>query len=393
MNDEILDDLIEEQIEKRKSTRKFSPRWGRIILILLIAAAALGVYLAYNRTTYHHYEIESRIKRPSSENTFYKSLGGRLFSYSRDGASLSSFDGNLVWTESFDMENPSCEVTGDYALVYDRESTSALIFDSSGQVGSLAMTMPIVRASIAANGDVAILMQNGETANLRMYSPEGKLIASGEVHARNTGYPVAMSISPDAKRLLVSLLDLNDGDVKTTLCFYDFSDESDNETNHIAANFSYADQVIPEVAFMKEGAVAFGDEELIFFSDGKEIEVKKEVFLSEEAKLVFHSPGRVGVITTKERESGKNENMLYVYQSSGAERFSHRVPGNIMEAEFMRNDEILVHNGKGIRIFRDDGTVKFGGRVEDPIRTVFPSDGQRNYYFITKDQSQKVVLH
>ena len=392
MNDEILDELIEEQIEKRKLFRKFSPRWGRIILIALIGIAAWVAYFAYSRTTYHHYEVQARTKRASSDNTSYKSLSGKLFSYSRDGASLSGFDGNLVWNESFDMENPTCEAEGGYVLVYDKESTSAYIFNASGLVGTLSMTLPIVRASIAANGNVAILMQNGETANLRMYSPSGSVIASGEVHAKNTGYPIAMAISADATQLLVSLLDLNDGDVKTTLCFYDFSDASKDETNHIAANFSYADQVIPEVAFLKDGAVAFGDQELVFFAIDKEIAVRREVFLAEEANAVLYSGDRVGVVTVKRNPKRKNENMLYVYSQTGVERFSHRVPGNVTSAEFLSNSEILVHNGKNIRIFRDDGSTKFAGKAEDAIRTVFPWDGQRNYFFITKDQSQKVVL-
>ena len=386
----MRDDIFEEEIEDSKTLR-FSPRWGRIILILLIGIALWAAYYAYCHNTYHHYEIQTKTKRPSSENTNYLSLEGKLFSYSRDGASLSAFGGNVAWNESFDMDNPTCETSGGYVLVYDRESTSANIFNSGGLVGSLSMTLPIIRASIAGNGNVAVLMQNGEKAYLRMYNPSGSMIASGEVHAKNTGYPIAMALSSDATRLMVSLLDLNDGDVKTTLCFYDFSDPSDDDSNHIAANFSYADQMIPEVTFLRDGAVAFGDQELIFFSTGKEIAVRKEVFLPNEINTVFYSADRVAVITSRETAKEKKENVLYVYAGNGVESFERKIRGKLTSAEFMSNGEILLHNGKNIRIYRDDGVQKFAGRADDSVRAVFPWDGQRNYYFITKDQSQKII--
>ncbi len=387
MNEPLTDEIISE--ERRL---KFSPRWGRIILIAMIAVAAWAAYFAYNNNTYHHYEVQSKTRRPSSENTSYLSLEGKLFSYSRDGASLSNYSGGMIWNESFDMDNPASDSCGSYILIYDKESTSAYIFNSSGTQGTLSMTMPIIRAAVASNGDVAVLMQRSDTAYIRLYNTEGDTLASGEVHAKNTGYPVAMDISSDAKKLLVSLLDLNDGDVKTTLCFYDFSDASNDDNNHIAANYSYADQVIPDVAFLKGGAVAFGDEELIFFSIGEEIEIKNEVFLQEEVKAVFHSDDRAAVVVEKEIKGGKNQKRLYVYNAAGTECFSRKVPGSMTSAGFLSNGEILIHNGENIRIYRDDGAPKFLGHARDTVRTVFPWDGQKNYYFITRDQSQKVVL-
>ncbi len=391
---QFVDELMNNDTDDSSPEPKtFSPGRGRIILIILIAATIAACYFAYANRSYSSYSIQQRIDRSSVDTTNYMSYDDNLFSYSRDGASLADFEGNPIWNESFDMENPVCDINGDYILVYDREHTGAVILDDSGRVGSLSMTLPIVRASVAGNGDTAVLMQEQDTAYIRLFHPDGDIIASGEIHATNSGYPVAMDLSSDARRLLVSLLDLNDGDIKTTLCFYDFVDKDNVDKNHIMANFSYSDEVIPQVAFLGENAaVAVADEELIFFDFHKDITVRNRVFLSQEIENVFYSNNRAAIITSQQTDKGKSWDVLHVYSESGAERFIKHIPASMSYAGFMDNGEIVLHNGRKIRIFRDDGKEKLKAKSEESIRAIFPWDGLRNYYFITKDETQRVIL-
>ena len=388
MNDE---EEVSETTEEEYTTG-FSPRWGRIVLIVVVLAISATVYFAYSNNHYTGYSVQGRITHKSSDNTNYLSLDGKLFSYSRDGAELATFDGAPVWNVSFDMENPVCDISGSYVMLYDRERTLVYIFNPSGLQGSLSMTLPIVRANVASNGNVAVLMQDDETAYLRLYDTSGVVLVSGELHAQNTGYPVAMDISDDARGLMISLLDLNNGDLKTTICFYDFSASGKSKENHISADFSYADVVFPEVHYFKDTAVAFGDEELVFFRTGREVSIEKEVFLEDQVKNIFFSDERAAVVTTKETPNGGRENILHTYTATGAVKFREHLSGNMSYMEYMDNGEILMHNGNIVRIYKDDGRQKLSTKTEESIRTVIPWDGQRNYYFITKNQTQKVVL-
>lgn len=390
MNEDKLADINNtEQVQEEK----FSPGRGRIVLIMIIAVVIAACYFAYSNRRYTDFSVQQRIERSNVENTDFISFDNNLFSYSRDGASLSDFDGNPIWNESFDMENPICDINGNYVLVYDRERTNAVVMDNTGTKGRLSMTLPIIRAKVSATGIVAVLMQDDTTAYIRLMSPEGKILASGEIHAENSGYPIAMDISPDSTRLMVSLLDLGDGDIKTTLFFYDFSEKSKTDKNHILADFSYADEVIPEVAFLgNDAAVAFADEELMFFDFHKDVSVRKRLFQSDEIKSVFYSDNRAAIITSHETESGGMENALHVFTESGTDRFVVRIPSRMTYAEFMDNGEIVLHNGHSIRIFKDDGRRKLTAKSEEAIKAIIPWDGQRNYYFITKNQTQKVIL-
>ena len=44
-------------------------------------------------------------------------------------------------------------------------------------------------------------------------------LASGELHGENSGIPIAIALSSDGQKLMVSMIDLNGGNVKTTISF------------------------------------------------------------------------------------------------------------------------------------------------------------------------------
>ena len=124
--------------------------------------------------------------------------------------------------------------------------------------------MPIVDANIASQGTVAILMQDGEAGYVQVCNDAGKVLASGELHMKNSGYPLAITLSSTAQRLMVSQLDVKDGNVKTTISFYDFSNKGKDEIDNIVATYSFSDRIVPQIAYVDgDKAIAFGDSEVI----------------------------------------------------------------------------------------------------------------------------------
>lgn len=58
---------------------------------------------------------------------------------------------------------------------------------------------------------------------------------------------------------MVSQLDVKDGNVKTTISFYDFSNKGKDEIDNIVATYSFSDQIIPQIAYVDgDKAIAFG---------------------------------------------------------------------------------------------------------------------------------------
>ena len=75
-----------------------------------------------------------------------------------------------------------------YILIYDVQGTQAAILTNTGFEQSIKTAMPIVDAKIASQGTVAILMQDGETGYVQLCDDAGKVLASGELHMKNSGY-------------------------------------------------------------------------------------------------------------------------------------------------------------------------------------------------------------
>ena len=120
--------------------------------------------------------------------------------------------------------------------------------------------------SIAAQGTVAVLMGDQSNSYLVVYDKNGKELVNGAIYGEDGGYPIAIALSNDAIKLAVSMLDINDGNVKTTIAFYNFGSVGENEIDRIVSANSFSDMVIPQLDFVSDDRmVAYGDSEIAIF--------------------------------------------------------------------------------------------------------------------------------
>ena len=261
-------------------------RRAAVILGLVLILAGVG-YTVARFQEYSNITIEHTAEQGDTVASTYAEFGGNLLRYTRDGAFYTDFDGSLIWNETYEMGAPVLDVNGGYGVLYDKNGTSLLILNTAGAMHSMQMNMPITMARVANGGIVAVLMQDGGNAYLYMYNASGSVLASGELHAKNSGYPISIALSTDGTMLCVSLLDLKGGVVNSTVNFYNFGTAGQDAIDNIVASYSYSDMVIPEVAFMKnDRAVAFGDTEYVIFTNGGRPAVDREIFLEEEVRTL-----------------------------------------------------------------------------------------------------------
>lgn len=390
---ELFGEGNEETGEEPPVRRKRKGHGLTVLMLFVVIMASIGAYAWYAMQTYRDYEVKQEVVRNDEERIGYLNYKGNLFSYSRDGASYSDYDDALLWSESFDMENPVADVCGDYLLLYDKQRTQTILFNVSGVVNEQVMTLPIVSASVSQNGRIAVLMQDKDTGYLQLFEADGSIVASGELHMKNTGYPIAMDLSNSGTKMLVSILNLNDGDIKTTLSFYDFSDAGGKAANRIVANFSYADIVVPRVAFgAGDKAVAFGDDEIIFFSGTGKPKVKTEVVVPAQIKSVLCNDRNIGIITLTGEGDENLQNILSVYTMNGKQRFETPIDDNYTVCEMNDNNEVFLSDRENVNIYTKYGIHKFSYVSEETIYAMLPWDGATNYYLIRKKVTDKIKL-
>ncbi|MBR1623425.1 MAG: hypothetical protein IJ675_05890, partial [Pseudobutyrivibrio sp.] len=244
------------------------PKKRYFFLLLLILIAVISIAVIKIVTTYDDYEVEKTWERQDSAESFYLSYNNNLIKYSADGIFYTGFDGSLIWNYTYDMTNPNVDVCGDYIVAYDKKGTEVDIFSTKGFVKSISTTTPVIEAKVASQGTVALLLQENTTSYIQMYDRSGGMLVSGEIHPENSGFPVSMALSSDATRLLLSIINVDNGEVSSDLVFYDFTSEGKKEADNIVATYQYIGALIPKVDYVKnDKAIAFSDSRIIVFNN------------------------------------------------------------------------------------------------------------------------------
>lgn len=384
----MQDDLELDEIEDVENQGGLSKGKRALIFVIIGGALLAALFVLYIFASYSGYEEMSEVEMANEPETKYIDFRENLLSYSRDGAFYTDYNGNLIWTETYEMDDPRVKMCLDRLLLYDRQGSHILIQSPEGEVGEISTNLPIVDADVAATGDVSVLMQDGSTGYITLYGEDGNIKASGEVHTANTGYPVSVSISSDGEKMCLSLINLNDGDVKTTLNFYDFGSEGASRKDNITASFSYSDMIIPEVDYVDEDKlVAFGDSEIVIYTSAPEPKVGSEIFLHDGTASVFHNDSYIGVI-----EQAAGENTLTVWSMSGNERYSCPVKVGYNRCEFNKNDEVMITDGEDISLTTMMGVEKFNYHFNGGFYQLIPWESSRSYVLVEKGTMKRIRL-
>ena len=386
--------MEEKEQKKTKIKIKIPPQMIKILLAVAAVVAVVVTFVLWRiLATYNNYEIRNTRPRTDSEQTSYLDYNGNLLAYSRDGVFYTDYEGNLIWNESYEMSQPEIEICQNQLLVYDRNGTQIRILSLAGSEGNISTTLPISAADISANGTIAVLMQENAVAYLHVYDVSGNMLASGEIHMNKGGYPMDIAISSDAKRLMVTMLDLNSGTVQSTINFYNFGEAGIDQTNNLMGTFTYGNMVIPEVDYVEDDrALAIGDSELIVFGTSETPKPQTQIYLKDEMKSVFHNDEYIGVISNTTDEGGNIVNALTVYNLRGKELFTTPFEDAYNACYFMKNGESVITDGEVLSIYNKYGVRKFNYNFGEGIYQMIPWEGSRSYVLIRKDSIERIRI-
>ncbi|MCF0129219.1 MAG: hypothetical protein HUJ70_11625, partial [Pseudobutyrivibrio sp.] len=372
----------------------YNPPKKRWILLLLILVAGLASFYIYDALkTFNDYDLRAEYRREDSNETRYLDFNGNLLKYSTDGASCTTYKNGLIWSYSYDFTNPAMAVCKDYAVAYDKKGSEVDIFSKDGFVKSINTNMPIIKADVAAQGTVVVLMQQESTNYIQMYDTKGELLVSGQLHLENSGYPMSMALSSDGTRLLISLLCLNEGSVKSTVTFYDFSSKGKESKDNIVATYTYEDMVVPQVDFVSgDKAIAFTENKIIVYNNNLEATIAKEIELTEQLKSVFYNDKYYGFVCDKILESGEIVSELTLYNLYGFECFSTEFYSSYSDIQIMNNGEVLLLDSNKVDIYSKFGVHKFSYDFDTVVYTVVPERFLHRYKIIEETLTDEVQL-
>jgi len=360
-----------------------------LVLAVLIALALVGYYFYCKDKSYTDYMVQSRVERNDGTCT-YEKLGRYILKYDNDGISCRDYSNNGIWNQAYEMQNPFCDIKGEYGVIADREGIKAFIFDTSGTTGTISASANIEQISISAQGTCALLLEENGTSYLQLYNKKGESLASGAIHLKNGSYPLNICISESGTKLGVSMLDISHGNVATTIAFYNFGSVGQNEIDNIVGSYTYDGKLVPEIFYVGDDKmVAVGDDVMITFTGSQRPEEKVVTELSGEITRVFHDDRYVGMVYEYE---DRDSSVLNVMTFEGEKVLEKEINSNYKQLYFLENHEICQLSEATAYIYTTKGNLKFYYSFDDAIYKIFYNGGIRSYSFVLKDFTEHVIL-
>ncbi len=384
-------DEFEEQSEapKYNSKRKKSLIIRSLICILIIFGVGIGLYF-FSRT-YDSYQVISSTEITDYTQLEYKEYMDNLIKYSKDGITYINKKGNIVWSESYAMKRPFAAVSGEYVAVADLNGKTICIFNSKGKVSSIELPQTIRAIDIGSQGVFVVVLEDVLENYINLYDKNGEIIYEMQKTINNSGYPLAISLSEDGKKLFTSNILIEGIEIKNGLAAYNFGSVGQNENSErLVGGYKFDDTIIAKVEFLNNDTVcAFGDNKFVIYSMKEKPSEKAVIEFDKEIRSVFNSSEYIGVVYENDDIENSDQYVLEVFNTNGKSILKKYF--NIAYNKIhLINNEIVVVGDSECRIYTLKGKLKFSYSFNKKVVDVIPN-GNYNEYIVVHEDSLEII--
>ena len=359
------------------------------LAVLLLFVGGTILYMSLRQ--YTDYDIRTSAERADTKTTQFYEFQGNILKYSNDGAFYSTHRNEMIWNQTYEMTNPTVDICGKYLVIYDKKGKDIFVLNKNGLVRSIETNAPIIQASVAGQGIVAVLMDDSSRGILTLYDKEGKVLVNGAIHTDKGGYPTAIALSDDGIKLGVSMLDIKDGIVKNTIVFYNFGSIGENAIDHIVSFATYDDMLVAEVDFVSTDCmVAIADSGMIVFEGSQTPKETAKVLFGQEVRSVLRNQKYVGTVCAGTEEEGRYR--INIYDLNGRLMTEIATDIDYSDIQLLSSDEVCVTDGVICDIYTIRGVFKFHYEFDKELYSVIPGGSGLNYTFILNGITEQARL-
>lgn len=368
-----------EQQNKEKRKLKMNRMQWTIAAGVLILAVVLVYALVKNNKVASSYEVVTSMSRGDDTSVYYCMMRKGMVKYSKDGVAMTNKSGTVLWNQTYEMASPTMTSAGDYVAVGDIGANTIYIFNEYGQLGRVSTDVPIQEIQISEQGVVAAVLSDTSSNYINLYDKQGNSLGSIKASLENTGYPLAIALSPDASKLAVSYLIVKSGSMQSRIVSYDFSDV---EGDHLL-DTQELEGLYPKAEFLdSREVVLFGEKGFVLYqADSKKIETQEN--FESEINSVFCTNQKLGFIFKNEDDNGKYRMEIYNKAGKKSSTYYFDLDYSGMTAD---DDEVILYNDEEMLIYQMGGRVRFRGTFNTAVTSVMPS-WEDGLYWLIDDQS------
>ena len=372
-----------EQQNKEKQKLKMNRMQWTIAAGVLNLAVVLVYALVKNNKVASSYEVVTSMSRGDDTSVYYCMMRKGMVKYSKDGVAMTNKSGTVLWNQTYEMASPTMTSAGDYVAVGDIGANTIYIFNEYGQLGHVSTDVPIQEIQISEQGVVAAVLSDTSSNYINLYDKQGNSLGSIKASLENTGYPLAIALSPDASKLAVSYLIVKSGSMQSRIVSYDFSDV---EGDHLL-DTQELEGLYPKAAFLdSREVVLFGEKGFVLYqADSKKIETQEN--FESEINSVFCTNQKLGFIFKNEDDNGKYRMEIYNKAGKKSSTYYFDLDYSGMTAD---DDEVILYNDEEMLIYQMGGRVRFRGTFNTAVTGVMPS-WEDGLYWLIDDQSLREI--
>ena len=311
------------------------------ITVLLVASGVL-IYLVRN-----HLEAAAGVDstaRLSAQNGFLceYSEAQKLYPFA-DGVvkvtssrvAYLSMVGTEIFSIDIKMDNPFCVIRGEYALVADSGGYFCMLLSAKGEVYTKQMKGSISFGELSEEGYVGLIIEQQDTkGSVYLMDNTGNFLA--QWNSVESGYPVAVSFSPDMTFVDIALVDTDGSSIQPRLKQIELPTEDlDKKPKDRALYTPGVVTILSSIAYIgSDKTVLSGISDLLCFS-GDEVAV-----ISSFGQIfsVFSAGDGVAVIYS----DGIGQEVKMEYINSDFSRGSSIVVGNIFIDAKSREGKVAI---------------------------------------------------
>lgn len=362
-----------------------------IFLVIIIGIIFACSYFQWKNTVYTYYEVIQQSDWERSQEAKCMRLGNMLFAYSKDGMSCTDIKGNMVWNQTYEMQNPIVRICDNTVAVGDYNGRNIYISNAqSGNLGKIETTLPIRDFCVSANGIVAVVLDDSVVTAIYMYDSSGKRFADFKTTMSKSGYPVAVDISDDGSLVGISYIKAEKGKVSSHIAFYNFSAVGQNYTDNLVSGYGYSEAIVPIINFMNNDTVfAVADNRLMFYKGRQKPENLTDIVLSEEIQSVYYSDDYIGLVYYN--VSGDTTYKMEVYDTSATKVYQIDFDTEYTDIMFSEYG-IVIRSDNECLIYDWEKRLKYEGDFLEKIECMLPNGSVSKYTLVTDDTIQQIEL-
>ena len=260
-----------------------------IAIAAIVLLTVIVVYVSWRDREYSEAEISLDATISNSADSKVISLGGNIVQYSKDGVSCYSSTGQPVWNQTYEMQNPIAHTCNSVIAIGDYNGHNIYVSNTNGAMGVVDTNLPIRDFCVSSQGVVAAVLDGTDVTWIYLYDSEGNTLANFKTTMKDSGYPISISLSPNAELLCVSYLYPEEGALKTSVAFFNFGSVGQNSIDNYASGYDYPGVVVPYVQFINGNtAFALSDDRIMFYAgDQKPVSKSESLMGDEQVRAVY----------------------------------------------------------------------------------------------------------